>query len=85
MRAVPIPDEVAMLMPGSRIVVSPPGGDLTGPIAAVEAMVNVSDNASYYSMMLAFEDDDLDKLKDGQHVWITMAGAVVPFAVTVGP
>jgi hypothetical protein len=83
-RPVPIPNEIAEIMPGERLIVSPPGGDLTGPIPAVEAML-VPGPPRLFSMRLELEDSDLEKLAGGQHVWLTMLGSVVPFQATVGP
>lgn len=86
MRPVPIPDE-AVWENGRRMVIAPPGGDLTHPeISPAEAVVEpVSVGGRVmpsYSFMCALEGDDLEKLQAGGHVWVTFYGAVMPFSVT---
>jgi hypothetical protein len=88
---IPVPIEQNDLWKGSKaVVISPPDGDLTNDeIRAVEAVVDQPDSfdgAWRYSMKLELEEGDIEKLLDGGHVWLSMWGHVVPFAVDVkGP
>jgi hypothetical protein len=87
MRPVPIPDEV--VWPGAdRIVVAGPGGDLTGPIPAVEALADVSESTGMrrLSVRCALEPGDLERLAAGEHVWVSFyGGGMPPFSVDVAP
>ena len=85
MRPTPIPD--AEVPYGSvRIVVAPPDGDLTNPdIAPVEVLAErAADGVSpMFHIRCALDAGDLEQLAAGGNVWLTMWGAVVPFAVQV--
>lgn len=84
MRAAPIPDE-CVWAGAVRRVIAPPGGDLTDDtIAPCEALIERAvDGIPLFSMRCVLEDDDLEKLKDGGVVWLTLWGHVVPFALSV--
>lgn len=85
MRPTPIPD--AEVWEGStRIVVAPPGGDLTNPdIAPVEALADRSPSTGHQTLSVrcVLEDDDLELLQLGGTVWLTFWGRMVPWAATV--
>lgn len=87
MRPTPIPD--AEIWEGAtRIVVAPPGGDMTHPdIAPVEALVDRSPSTGHQTLSVrcVLEDDDLANLQAGGTVWVTFWGRIVPFATTVLP
>lgn len=85
MRPAPIPQE-AVWEGGRRIVVAPPGGDLTHPdIAPVEAVADMSASTGVVRMSVrcVLESGDLEKLAGGGHVWISFYGQMVPFCVDV--
>ncbi len=84
MRPVPIPDAVAEQMPGHRVVIGPPGNDLTSPIPPVEAMVEALPAGRALTVRIVLEDGDLEKLAAGGAIHLTMLGHVVPFDVRVG-
>jgi hypothetical protein len=85
MRPTPIPD--AEVWEGAtRIVVTPPGGDLTNPdIAPVEALADRSPSTGHQTLSVRciLEDDDLELLQLGGTVWLTFWGRMVPWSVTV--
>lgn len=86
MRPTPIPaDEVPC--GAVRVVFAAPDGDLTNPdIAPVEVLAErAADGVSAtFSVRAVLEPGDLDRLAAGEPVWLTMWGAVVPFALAVG-
>lgn len=87
MRPAPIP-ATAVWEGARRVVMSPPGGDLTDPdIAPLEVVVDRPQIGGLrYSARCVLEDGDLEKLTAGGHVWVSFYGAVVPFCVDVtGP
>lgn len=86
MRPVPIPDEV--IWPGAeRVVVAGPGGDLTGPIPAVEALADETPSGwRRLSVRCVLEPGDLERLATGEHVWVSFyGGGMPPFSVDVAP
>jgi hypothetical protein len=85
MRPAPIPAE-AIREGARRIVVAPPGGDLTDPdIAPVEAVIDRPEGLGgiRLSVRCVLEPGDLEKLTAGGHVWVSFYGQVVPFCVDV--
>lgn len=87
MRPTPIPDDA--VWPGAvRIVVAAPDGDLTNPdIAPVEVVADRAEDGVHprFHVRAILEPGDLEQLAAGGHVWLTMWGAVVPFALSVAP
>jgi hypothetical protein len=86
MRVTSIPSEV--VWPGAeRVVVGPPDGDPTGPIRAVEAVVDVSESTGVprLSVRCALEDGELERLAAGEHVWVTFYGGCPVFSMDVAP
>lgn len=93
MRPIPIPDEC--VGPGvKRLVIGPPDGDLTNDrIRPVEALAGIVDDEVRIVVLVAFEDDELERLQrmaaghtgPGQAaVWLTMTTPQIPpFAVEV--
>lgn len=93
MRPIPIPDEC--VGPGvKRLVIGPPDGDLTNDrIRPVEALAGVVDDEVRIVVLVAFEDGELDRLRqmaDGgtgpgtAAIWLTMSTPQIPpFAVEV--
>lgn len=84
MRPVPIPN--SEIWQGSeRRVFSAPDGNLLNPlIAPVEALVDkASDGVPRFSVMCALEANDLTKLEDNGHVWVSFYGGIVPFSVDI--
>ena len=88
MRPAPIPAE-AVWDGARRVVIAPPGGDLTDPdIAPVEAVVDRPESLGgiRLSVRCVLEPGDLEKLAAGGHVWVSFYGQMVPFCVDVtGP
>ena len=87
MRVTPIPDE-AVWAGARRVVMSPPDGDLTGPIRAVEAVVDVSPSTGVpvLSVRCALEPGDLERLAAGECMWVSFyGGGMPPFSVDVAP
>lgn len=83
MRPAPIPAE-AVWEGGERIVMGPPGGDLTDPdIASVEMIREELNGVPVFSARCILEPGDIELLQKGAPVWVTFYGHVVPFAVTV--
>lgn len=86
MRPTIIPEQ--LIPPGHRrIIVSPPGGDLTNPdIAPVEALVAPLAAGRLFQMRLTLEDGDIQQLLRGGHIWLSMmTDQLPPFAVRIGP
>jgi hypothetical protein len=85
MRPTPIPDE-EVWEGAVRKVIAPPSGDLTDTtIAPVEALVDQSGTGyPRFSMRCALEDGDLEVLRAGGVVWVSMLGEHLhPFSVDV--
>jgi len=86
MRLTAIPDED--IFPGSeRHVLMPPGGTLDSEVAPAEMLVDevTVDGVSAPRFLARFvlEPGDLEKLRDGGTVWLSLYGMVVPFDVNV--
>lgn len=86
MRPIPIPDELQQ--PGvRRIVIAPPDGDLTNQkIGPVEALAAIVEDGLCLTMLVALEDDDLERLTGMRRpaVWLSMyTNQLPPFAVEV--
>ncbi|MEU4804344.1 hypothetical protein [Actinosynnema sp. NPDC023587] len=84
---MPIPDQVVWAS-GRRVVIGPPDGDLMGPIAAVEAVADISAGTGLPQLAVrcALEPGDLEALAAGGCVWISFyGGGMPPFSVAVGP
>ena len=85
MRPVPIPDE--LVWPGRRIVVAPPGGDMTHEtIRAVEAVVDlgVDNTGPRFCIRVGLDEGDLAKLADNPHFWVTFHGEHLhPFGLVI--
>lgn len=86
MRPVPIPDE-AIWAGAERVVVAGPGGDLAGPIPAVEALADETPSGwRRLSVRCVLEPGDLERLAVGECVWVSFyGGGVPPFSVDVAP
>lgn len=89
MRPAPIPDE-AIWEGARRMVIAPPGGDLTSTdIAPVEVLIDQSQDTGIprISARCVLEDGDLAKLSAGGTIWVSFYGAqLMPFSVdVVGP
>lgn len=96
MRPVPIPDHLAcpdgdldLTQPGNlrRMVIAGPGGDLTGDIRPVEALVGVDpESGPIITVLVALEDDDLKRLTSMNQpaVWLSFhTRQLAPFSVEV--
>lgn len=86
MRPIPIPDHC--VGPATRrIVIAPPDGDFTNEkISAVEALAGIVDDGLCMTMLVALEDDDLERLvrMERPAVWLSMYCAQIPaFCVEV--
>jgi len=86
MRLTTIPDDA--LWPGSeRHVLMPPGGTLDSEVAPAEMLVDevTVDGVSAPRFLARFvlEDGDLEKLREGGTVWLSLYGMVVPFDINV--
>lgn len=84
MRPVPIPDE-CVPEGAERRVLAAPDGDLTDDnIRPAEALLIFNDSGvPFYQFRIVLEGDDLQKLQAGQPIWLTLVGAVPPFALEV--
>jgi hypothetical protein len=87
-RPTPIPDDELEANPGCRrqVIGPPPGFDYDGPIAAIEALVGISEElgTTVYRFRCVLEDDDLERLTAGMPVWVSFCGRVVPWSIQVG-
>ena len=85
MRPVPIPDE-AVWEGAVRRVVAGPGGDLTGDIRPVEALIDADDYGPRFNMLIRLDPGDLEQLQESPHFWLTWHGDHLhPFSVTMPP
>lgn len=83
MRPSPIPD-AEVFDGGERIVIGGPDGDLTGDIRPVEAVVTMEDGIAAFSMRVALEPGDLEKLQRHGVFWLTCLGRQLqPFSLFV--
>lgn len=84
MRPTPIPD-AEVWDGGVRRVIAAPNGDLNDPdIGPVEAIIDATEMGRRYSVRLTLEPGELDALRGGGVVWLTVLGAQIqPFAVSV--
>lgn len=86
MRPTPIPDE-EIWEGGHRLVVAPPGGDLTGEetgIEPVEAIVDVLAGPVRFCLRWVPEADDLERMAAGEPLWMILyAERLPPVALTL--
>jgi hypothetical protein len=85
MRPTPIPD--AEVWEGAeRRVIGPPDGDLTSTeIGAVEALVDMTELGTRFSMRCVPEDDEAERILRGAPIWVEFLGQQLhPFLVEVG-
>ena len=85
MRPVPIPDELVV---GGlrRVVIAPPGGDLTHDrVAAVEVLAGVDPQLGVcQTILVQLEDGDLERLAEHPAIWLSMYTPQLPvFAIEV--
>lgn len=83
MRPVPIPAETVW-EGGVRRVFCAPDGDLTNPdIGPCEVIVDrgVNDLARI-NVLVQLEPGDLEQITQTGHVWLSMLGGLLPFALT---
>ncbi len=88
MRAIPIPDGVAELAGGQRVVIG--GSDPTDPkLTPCEYVVTASEiypGRPTVSALVALDDDERAKIAAGAHLWLHLEGGELPWSIEVaGP
>lgn len=86
MRPVPIPAETVW-EGGVRRVFAAPDGDLTNSeIAPCEVIVDRGiGGLARVNVLVQLEPGDLETLAETGHVWLSMLGGLMPFALTAAP
>jgi hypothetical protein len=82
-RPTPIPD-AEVFEGGKRMVIAGPDGDLTGDIRPVEAILSAFEGVPAFSLRIALEPGDLERLQSHGVFWLTVAGRQLqPFSLHV--
>lgn len=84
MRPVPIPDEC--VPPGcKRFVIMPPDGDMTSDkCRPVEAVAGMLESGVGISVLVAFDEGDVERIAECGAFWLTMyTPQIPPFAVEI--
>jgi hypothetical protein len=83
MRPVPIPAETVW-EGGVRKVFSAPDGDLTNPdIGPCEVIVDAGvGGVARVNVLVKLDEGDLEQLTQTGHLWLSMLGGLMPFALT---
>lgn len=86
MIAIPIPDEYVWPNSTRRVIGPPRGTDPTGPIRAVEAVVDLAEVEGtvflQYHFLIELEAGDLEALTETGRFYLTTVGIVPPFCLT---
>lgn len=84
MRPIRLPDDFELRQGERKAVFSAPDGDLMHDnIRPVEAVVTVEEGEVWYALMVIPEGDDLQRLQEGQPIWLSFRDGVPVFAVEV--
>ena len=81
MYAIPISDEILSLYPeGSKMVISPPDGDLTNEtIAPIDAIVGTHvEGYPCIRVVFKLDDEEIERVKLGMPIMLTILGRGMP-------
>lgn len=88
MRAVPIPDGIAEQLGGRRVVIGEPGDPTREDVRPCEYVAVPSrlyPGRPCFLALVELDDADRAALAGGAHLWLTLDGGEVPWALDVAP